>query len=164
MSTFEKLSGLQLTVEGYELEGLRAEVSSGFTRQTTVVHLYGGGHEGLGEDVVYDGVDQERLQQAGPTQPLAGSLTLDEFCELTDGLDLFGYEPEHGEVSRLYRRWTFQSAALDLALRQAGTSLHAALGREPAPLTFVVSLGLGNPASPESKRRMISSTRATAVS
>jgi L-alanine-DL-glutamate epimerase-like enolase superfamily enzyme len=152
MTTFQRLSGLALTVERYELEGLRAEVSSGFTRLTTVVHLHGGGHEGVGEDVVYDGGDQERLQQAGPTQPLAGSFTLGEFCELTDGLDLFGHEPEHGDVSRLYRRWTFQSAALDLALRQAGISLHEALGRAPAPVTFVVSLGLGNPASLEPLR------------
>ena len=147
MSTFERLSDLKVTIERYELEGLRAEVSSGFDRLTTVVHLHGRGHEGVGEDVVYDAGDQERMQQAGPVQPLSGSFTLDQFCELTDGLDLFGHEPEHGDVSRLYRRWTFQSAALDLALRQAGTSLHEALGRTPSPLTFVVSLALGNPAS-----------------
>jgi L-alanine-DL-glutamate epimerase-like enolase superfamily enzyme len=119
---------------------------------STVVHLHGGGYEGVGEDVVYDAGDQELLQQAGPVQPLAGEFTLGEFCELTDGLDLFPREPEHGEVSRLYRRWTFQSAALDLALRQAGTSLHTALGRQPRPLTFVVSLGLGEPASLEPLR------------
>ena len=149
MSTFDRLSGLTLTVERYELEGLRAQVSSGFERLSTVVHLHGAGHEGVGEDVVYDAGDQELLQQAGPVQPLAGEFTLGEFCELTDGLDLFPREPEHGEVSRLYRRWTFQSAALDLALRQAGTSLHEALGRHVRPLTFVVSLGLGDPATLE---------------
>jgi L-alanine-DL-glutamate epimerase-like enolase superfamily enzyme len=152
VSTFEQLSGLTVTVERYELEGLRAEVSSGFDRLTTVVHLYGRGQEGVGEDVVYDAGDQERMQRAGAIQPLSGSFTLGEFCELTDGLDLFGHEPEHGDVSRLYRRWTFQSAALDLALRQAGTSLHEALGRAPSPLTFVVSLALGNPASLEPLR------------
>jgi L-alanine-DL-glutamate epimerase-like enolase superfamily enzyme len=152
MSTFDRLSGLTLTVEGYDLEGLRAQVSSGFERLSTVVHLHGAGHDGIGEDVVYDAGDQELFQQAGPVQPLAGEFTLGEFCELTDGLDLFAREPEHGEVSRLYRRWTFQSAALDLALRQAGTSLHEALEREPRPLTFVVSLGLGDPASLEPLR------------
>jgi L-alanine-DL-glutamate epimerase-like enolase superfamily enzyme len=152
MSTFDRLSGLALTVERYELEGLRAQVSSGFERLSTVVHLHGAGHEGVGEDVVYDSGDQELFQQAGPVQPLAGEFTLGDFCELTDGLDLFAREPEHGEVSRLYRRWTFQSAALDLALRQAGTSLHEALGREARPLTFVVSLGLGDPASLEPLR------------
>ena len=152
MSTFDRLSGLALTVERYELEGLRAQVSSGFERLSTVVHLHGAGHEGVGEDVVYDPGDQELMQQVGPVAPVAGEFTLGEFCELTDGLDLFAREPEHGEVSRLYRRWTFQSAALDLALRQAGISLHEALGREARPLTFVVSLGLGDPATLEPLR------------
>ena len=47
----------------------------------------------------------------------------------------------------LYRVWAYESAALDLALRQAGIPLHEALGREVRPLTFVVSLRLGEPAS-----------------
>jgi hypothetical protein len=51
------------------------------------------------------------------------------------------------EVSRLYRRWTFHSAALDLALRQAGLPLHAAVRRDTRPLAFVVSLRLGEPAT-----------------
>jgi L-alanine-DL-glutamate epimerase-like enolase superfamily enzyme len=45
----------------------------------------------------------------------------------------------------LYRRWAYESAALDLALRQNGLSLHEALGREPRPVNFVVSLRLGEP-------------------
>ena len=46
------------------------------------------------------------------------------------------------DVSRNYRRWAFESAALDLALRQAGKSLGEVVGREPAPLTYVVSMRL----------------------
>ena len=42
-------------------------------------------------------------------------------------------------ASRDYRRWAFESAALDLALRQAGSTLGEVVGREPAPLRFVVS-------------------------
>ncbi len=84
------------------------------------------------------------MQDAGPIQPLAGTYTLGEFCELIDSLDLFPVEPQR-DVSRLYRRWTFHSAALDLALRQAATSLDDALAREPQPVTFVVSLRLGEP-------------------
>ena len=38
-----------------------------------------------------------------------------------------------------YRRWAFESAALDLALRQAGATLGEIAGREAAPLRFVVS-------------------------
>jgi L-alanine-DL-glutamate epimerase-like enolase superfamily enzyme len=145
VSTFDLLADLPLEVEGYTLEALGAQVSSGFERLSTVVHLRGGGLEGAGEDVVYDAEDQVAMQEAGPVQELGGRFALGEFCELIDGLDLFPVEPQRGEVSRLYRRWTFHSAALDLALRQAGRSLHEALGREAHPLTFVVSLRLGEP-------------------
>jgi L-alanine-DL-glutamate epimerase-like enolase superfamily enzyme len=144
MSTFDELANLRLEVDGYMLEGLSAKVSSGFERLSTVVHLTGGGTEGVGEDVVYDAEDHVALQEAGPVLSLGGRYALGEFCEVIDGLDLFPVEPQR-EVSRLYRRWTFHSAALDLALRQAGRSLHAALGRTPEPLTFVVSLRLGEP-------------------
>src|SRR5581483_8484471 len=148
MTTFEKLADLPLEVEGYSLEGLRANVSSGFERLTTVVHLEGGGETGIGEDVVYDSEDQVALQEAGPVHDLSGRYALGEFCELIETLDLFPVEPRR-EVSRLYRRWTFDSAALDLALRQAGRPLHEVLGRAPQPVTFVVSLRLGEPASLE---------------
>ena len=47
------------------------------------------------------------------------------------------------DVSRRYRRWAFESAALDLALRQAGTGIAEALGREPRPVNFVCSMRLG---------------------
>ncbi len=144
MRTFDLLADLPLEVDGYTLEGLRAEVSSGFERLSTIVRLHGGGLEGVGEDVVYDGLDHIAFQDAGPALPVAGSYALADFCELIDSLDLFPVEPVR-EVSRLYRRWTFHSAALDLALRQAGRPLHEVLGREPRPVTFVVSLRLGEP-------------------
>jgi L-alanine-DL-glutamate epimerase-like enolase superfamily enzyme len=154
MSTYDLLKDLPLRVEGYRLEGLRLQVSSGFERLTTVVHLHGAGSEGVGEDVVYDEVDQTAVQDAGAVHELAGSYTLDEFCKVIDALDLFPVEPQR-DVSRLYRRWTFHSAALDLALRQAGEPLHRALGREPRPLTFVVSLRLGDPATIEPIERRL---------
>jgi L-alanine-DL-glutamate epimerase-like enolase superfamily enzyme len=149
VSTYALLADLPLTVESYALEGLQLDVSSGFTRRTTVIHLHGGGHEGVGEDVVYEQEDQDALQAAGPVQPLAGSWTLGDFCAHVDALDLFPVEPGSGETARLYRRWSFHSAALDLALRQAGRPLHEVLGRTLQPLTFVVSLSLGDPARPE---------------
>jgi L-alanine-DL-glutamate epimerase-like enolase superfamily enzyme len=144
--TFDLLADLPVEIDGYKLEGLKAEVSSGFERLSTVVHLTGGDHEGVGEDVVYDGVDQTALQEAGPVHDLAGRYALGDFCALIDSLDLFPVEPQR-DVSRLYRRWTFHSAALDLALRQAGRPLYEVLGRDPRPVTFVVSLRLGEPPS-----------------
>jgi len=144
VSTFDLLADLPLRVDGYSLEGLRANVSSGFERLTTVVHMHGDGFEGIGEDVVYEAEDHVALQQAGPVHDLSGQYALGELCRLIDSLDLFPVAPQR-DVSRLYRRWTFHSAALDLALRQAGRSLHDVLGREPRPVTFVVSLRLGEP-------------------
>jgi len=148
VNTYRLLAELPVEVDGYRLEGLRAQVSSGFERLSTVVHMTGGGCEGVGEDVVYDGVDQTVLQEAGPVHNdrLSGRFALGELCELIDSLDLFPATPQR-EVSRLYRRWTFHSAALDLALRQAGRAAHEALGRTPQPVTFVVSLRLGEPPS-----------------
>jgi L-alanine-DL-glutamate epimerase-like enolase superfamily enzyme len=146
VSTFDLVADLPVEVDGYELEGLHRNVSSGFERHTTLVHLRGGGEEGVGEDVVYDTVDQLALQEAGQVHDLAGRWTLGDLCARLDDLDLFGVEPQR-EVSRRYRRWTFHSAALDLALRQAGRPLYEVLGRDAVPVTFVVSLRLGEPAS-----------------
>jgi hypothetical protein len=154
MSTYEQLAGLPLELESHELEGLQRDVSSDFTRLTTVIKLRGGGHEGVGEDVTYDALDHVALQEAGPTLPLAGSWTIGSFAERIGELDLFPAEPVR-EVSRLYRRWAYESAALDLALRQSGVSLAAALSRDPRPVTFVVSLRLGSPGTIEPVRRRL---------
>ena len=57
-----------------------------------------------------------------------------------------------------YRRWAFESAALDLALRQAGRSLGDAVGRDPRPVTFVASGGLGDPPTTARLRAFLAST------
>jgi L-alanine-DL-glutamate epimerase-like enolase superfamily enzyme len=154
MAIFDSLASLHLSVDGYSLEGLEANVSSDFTRLSTVIRISGGGEEGVGEDVTYDALDHVALQDAGPALDLAGSRTLGEFCELVGGLDLFPVDPVR-EVSRRYRRWAFESAALDLALRQAGKSLHEVVGREMRPLRFVVSLRLGEPPTIEPVRQRL---------
>src|SRR5919106_1653607 len=145
MSTYEQIADLPLKIDSYELEGLEFE-APGFTRLTTVIHLKGGGEEGVGEDVVYDALDHVANQDRGPVLELAGEHTLDSFSKLLEGLELFPTPPER-EVSVNYRRWAFESAALDLALRQAGTSLHERLERQPRPVTFVVSMRLTAPGS-----------------
>ena len=69
--------------------------------------------------------------------PLAGARSLGEFSSLLDELVLWPAEPEPG--SQDHRRWAFESAALDLALRQGGLRFGGALGREEQPVRFVVS-------------------------
>ncbi len=154
MRTYDLLADLPVQIEEYELEGLEEDVSSDFERRTTVVRLQGGGEEGVGEDVVYDSVDHEAADDAGPTLPLAGEWTLRSFARRLDTLDLFPQPPQE-DVSRNYRRWAYESAALDLALQQAGEPLHAVLGRTPRPVRFVVSLRLGEPPSLEPLMRRL---------
>jgi hypothetical protein len=143
MATFDAIAGLPIEVEGYELED-RDRTYGDFTRPSTVIHLRGGGEEGIGEDVVYDVLDHIAHRDAGPVHDLSGPSTLGELCELLGELDLFGDSPPEREPSRHYRRWAYESAALDLALLQGETSLHEALGREPQPLTFVCSTRLSS--------------------
>ena len=144
MSSWELLCGLTLEVERYRLERLEQPVASGFVRSTTVIALEGGGHEGLGEDVTYESEDHDALHAAGATLALAGSWTLAGFSAHLGTLDLFP-APPHAEVYRNYRAWAFESAALDLALRQSGLALHDALHRAPAPVSFVASVRLPEP-------------------
>jgi len=149
---WERIADLPLEIEDYALERLQRDVSSDFTRVSTVLRFRGGdGHEGLGEDVSYDAEDQAALQAAGPTLPLAGTWTLESFCDHLATLDLWP-EPARHDASRQYRVWAYESAALDLALRQAGVPLHEALGRPLSPVRFVVSLRLGEPATMEPLR------------
>ncbi len=146
--TFEQIRDLPLTISGYQLEGHARPAGPEWTRRTTVFHLEGGGEEGVGEDVVYDEDLQLRQLEAGPVLELAGTWTLASFSEHVGAFDLFaGVEPSM-PAYREYRRWAIESAALDLALRQNNLSLHAALGREPRPLRFGVSLRIAGSARP----------------
>jgi hypothetical protein len=148
LSLYDAVRELPLTIDGYTLDGLEQNVSSGFLRKTTLIRLRGAGEEGIGEDVTYAADEHDRQQALGPVLPLAGSWTLQTFADHLGTLPLFDHEPEqHAYLD--YRRWGFESAALDLALRQAGVSLGDAVGRMPSPLTFVVSMRLGEPATTE---------------
>jgi hypothetical protein len=135
---YDLVKDLPLSVESCELEPRSRAVSSAFTRKSTIVRLSGAGEEGVGEDVTYDGRAHDELQSEGVPQGLAGEHTLDSFSALLERL-----EP----IAIGYRRWAFESAALDLALRQEGRPLHDVLAREPKPVRFVVSLRLPDPPS-----------------
>jgi hypothetical protein len=154
MAAYDRIADLPLEIESYALEGLERGISSVFTRHTTVIRLRGGGHEGIGEDVTYDENDQRAFQHEGPSLPLAGTFTVAGFSKLLDRLSLFPSGPAL-EPFRDYRRWALESAALDLALQQAGRSLAEALDREPRPVSFVVSLRLGEPPTIEPVRRIL---------
>jgi hypothetical protein len=137
MTLYERVAGLEVEIDGFRLERRELEVSSGFNRVTTTIVLSGGGLEGRGEDVTYDAVDHDAV----PEPELSGRTTFDELSRRIGATDLFP-TPAQREASHDYRRWAFESAALDLGLRQAGLSLGEALGRPYRPVRFVVSTRL----------------------
>jgi hypothetical protein len=153
-TAYSRIAELPLHVESYRLEGLAREFPPAFRRHCTLVRLGGAGHEGVGEDVVYDSHAQLAFQQWSETLPLVGRSTLGEFCERVGAIDLFPRAPRQ-EAYRAYRRWAVESSALDLALRQEGRSLGDALGLEPRQVRFVVSLGLGHPPSLDPVHRLL---------
>ena len=144
---YDRLADLPLVVDGYDLEGASLETSSGFTRVSTTVTLSGGGERGRGEDVGYGADDQRRFRRTYGDGGLdfAGEYTFGSFAARLDDRELFPAPPER-PADRHYRRWAVESAALDLALRQADTTLGDALGRDRDSVRFVVSTRLETPA------------------
>jgi hypothetical protein len=151
-SLWSRLAGLPLMVETCEYERLHAVLAYEFDRITTHVRLAGAGVDGLGEDVSVFREDGTALHETRPGLPLEGEWTLAGFCEQLGRLELWPEPPEYAGALR-FRRWAFESSALDLALRQAGRSLHDVLGLEPRPVRFVNSLGLGKSPSAEPVRK-----------
>jgi len=136
---YDRVADLPLTITESRL-GLRERpTSSGFTRATTTVLLSGEGETGRGEDVAYEREAHHALQGVG--LDLAGEYTIASFSAHLADLDLWPSEPSR-PADRHYRRWGFESAALDLALRQADTHLGAVLDRSADPVRFVVSTRL----------------------
>jgi hypothetical protein len=133
------LAGLALEIDAVELGRKEIQVSPEFRRVTTIVHLRGRGEEGVGEDVTY----LADLHDDVPVPEIAGRWTLDSFSE---GLEAFRFftEPPEDNAALDYRRWGWESAALDLALSQAGTNLADVLGRERRPVRYVVSTRVTN--------------------
>jgi hypothetical protein len=153
-SLWPRLAGLPLVIEACEFDRLNSVLAHEFERVTTHVRLAGGGTDGLGEDVSVHIEDGTSLHERRPSLPLEGEWTLATFSDHVASLDLWP-KPPAWEGAVRFRNWAFESAALDLALRQAGRSLHDVLGLEPQPVRFVNSLGLGKEPSIEPVRRRL---------
>ncbi|HZD87360.1 MAG TPA: hypothetical protein VE088_05090 [Gaiellaceae bacterium] len=135
MSLWDSVAGLRVRIDDYTLERRELPTQSGWTRVTTAVVLHGDGASGEGEDVTYTVEDHEHVPA---DLMLAGTWTLEELSRRLDELELWGGDEEN-HAGRDHRRWAFESAAFDLALRQAGIGLGEAVGREEQPIRFVAS-------------------------
>jgi L-alanine-DL-glutamate epimerase-like enolase superfamily enzyme len=127
MSLWDSVAGLSAKIDGYALQRRESATPSGWTRVTTTVVLEGDGATGQGEDVTYDAAAHDDVPDG---LMLAGTWSVEDFSRRLDDLE---------ELKEGYRRWAFESALLDLALRQNELGLGEALGREEQPLRFVVS-------------------------
>jgi hypothetical protein len=127
MALWDSVAELELKVDGYKLERRESSTPSGWTRVTTTVVLEGEGATGEGEDVTYEA---EMHEEVPDELMLAGTWSLEDFSHRLD---------EFEELAEGFRRWAFESAGLDLALRQNELGLGAALGRQELPVRFVVS-------------------------
>ncbi len=138
---------LPIAIESFSCEALVPSGPTGLEdHSTTQLRLQGRGEEGVGEQVGM-GDAQESLRASD--FPLTGEwVTLAGFLAHVEEIDMWPEPPEY-ELQRNWRRWTFESAALDLALRQSATSLPEILGRTPQPVRFVNSFGLGDPPDAE---------------
>jgi hypothetical protein len=134
-SLWNRFADLEVAIDDYAVQRRELDVSPQFKRVTTTVVLHGGGETGQGEDVTYTAGDHDDFPAH---EMLAGTWTLHEYSRRLDEIVLFEREPQM-EASNDYRRWAFESAALDLALRQAGLSLAEAAARSYRPVRFVAS-------------------------
>jgi hypothetical protein len=142
-SLWSRVADLPLVVESHAIERLAAPAP--VERVTYLVRLRGRGAEGLGEDIGGTMLDEDgAFLAAAPALTLAGEWTLATFAAHLASVEMWP-EPPEWEMALRWRNWAFESAALDLALLQAGIGLAEALGRAPAPVRFVNSLGLGDP-------------------
>ncbi len=127
MSLWDAVAGLTVKVDGYTLERRESKTPSDWTRVTTTVVLDGDGGRGEGEDVTYDAAMHDGVPD---DLVLAGTWTVGDLSLRLDEEEL---------LAEGFRRWAFESAVLDLALRQNDVGFGEAFGREERPVRFVVS-------------------------
>jgi hypothetical protein len=134
-SLWDSFAELPLQIDDYTVERRELRVSEQFTRVTTTVELHGGDEMGQGEDVTYTAADHDDFPAH---EQLSGTWTLHDYSMRLEELELWREQPQM-DASADYRRWAFESAALDLALRQADRSFADVAGRPYRPVRFVAS-------------------------
>lgn len=153
MSAYAAVADLPVVVDSIEYRRHSRETTSGFTRVSTEVHLSGSGHHGRGEDVTYEADAHDSFADwldagaDGLLDALSGEQTLDEVCSVLASRNLVPDGPWRSHTPR-YRRWAFESATLDLALRQQGVALGDRLARTYRPIRFVASTRLSADGTP----------------
>lgn len=145
-AAWQRISELPIVIsEPVDTRQHTLEGATQFVRTTTEIILEGEGAVGVGENVAYQSDVHAAITQHAPAIDLRGTWTFGAFAAHLDTLDLV--PPGEWSDYPSFHRWAFESAALDLALTQAGTNLAELIGAAFTPLRFCVSPGLGTPPS-----------------
>lgn len=125
------LARLPLTLEAVEATTGAVRVPSypGGARPSAQVTLAGGGHAGRGEHVAWSEAAHRDFAAGARALP-RGRFALSEWAAAMARV-----------TPAFHARAALEAAAIDLALRQAGTSCARLLGVIPAPVRYVVSHG-----------------------
>jgi hypothetical protein len=124
MPLWDSLAGLSVRIDDLSVQ--RRELPRDeWTRVTTAVVMHGDGASGEGEDVTYEAAAHDDFPADAM---LAGTWSLDDLSRRLEELELSDF-----------RRWAFESAALDLGLRQRGATLGELVGRRYRQVRFVAS-------------------------
>lgn len=143
----EAFEALSVDVVGVRASGLSSKTASGWMRRTTVLKMKGHqGLRGLGEDVTYAAEDHEAVQAGAiDFSSLRGRWRLGALWDRIQAAEWFASAPSETKAHG-YRRCALETAALELALAQAGLSMEAMAARyglvASPELTFCVSLSL----------------------
>jgi hypothetical protein len=129
------LADLAPHIDGYELTARELAVNRRFTRLTTVITLHGAGHRGVGRTPPTRRLASSRSAAPAPCcpSPVTGRWTT--FSAALEHMELSPLGPSAADFHD-FRRWAFESAALDLALRQAVLTV-AALPDDSGRCTLV---------------------------
>ena len=144
-----------LPVEVERISTSQLSLPGSWPRVTTLVQLHGDGAVGTGEDIAYSGDTQAALPAAFAPLDVAGSWTIGSLSTHLDAQQVGAPKDPHMDDKPGFHRWAVESAALDLALRQAGTDLATLLGETWHPVTVSLSMGLGDPASTDLLERWL---------
>ena len=148
MSLYDSVRDLPLTVEGYDLEGLEQQVSSGFLRKTTIIRLHGAGEEGVGEDVTYEATEHDLSRRSGPILPSPATGRSTRSRSISRRCRSSITSPSSTPTSTTGAGRTRARRSTSRCARRAARSATPSAG-QPQPLTFVVSMRLGEPPTTE---------------
>ncbi len=128
----KRLTGLSLSIEECRIEtGSVPTVGyyDGSPRPTATISLIGDGYVGHGENVDWTLEDQATFKETVEETIATGSTTVGALSNTLDAEFV------------AHHRAAVEAAAIDLALRQAGSNLFSISGLSPEPVTFCWSIG-----------------------